>query len=69
MLENLYENLAKELKIYKYITLPITTKQDIIWDEGNPETSPVNLLNGIWTITMNEILRTRDPDNIPDYKN
>ena len=32
----------------------------IIWEEGNFSTSPINLLNVIWTITVNEILQTKE---------
>ena len=38
-------------------TPAITSKNVIIWDEGKTLKSQVNLLNVIWTITVNEILR------------
>ena len=68
-LNNLYNNLAKDLNIESYINYPITAKNFIIWDEGKTPTSPVNLLIVIWTITVNEILRWTKSDNIPDASN
>ena len=53
-LNNLYKNLAIELEIEDLITYPISAKKVIIWDAGKDQNSPVNLLNVIWTITVNE---------------
>ena len=52
----------------KYTTFPLTAKQVIIWDEGQNENSPKNLLNAIWTITVNEVLRSQNPDTKMDFK-
>ena len=52
--------LYKVLKIEEYIRAPITAKSVIIWDDGKSTDSPIKLLNAIWTITVNEILRTTD---------
>ena len=65
-INNLYKNLAKELKVEDLMTYPISAKGVIIWDEGKNQTSPVNLLNVIWTITINEILRLKKSDNKPE---
>ena len=67
-LKNLYKNLAIELEIENLITYPISAKSVIIWDEGNDQTSPVKLLNIIWTITINEILRLKKSDTKPEVK-
>ena len=40
----------------------------IIWDEGQNENSPKNLLNAIWTITVNEVLRSQNPEIKMDFK-
>ena len=56
----LYSKVAFELGISHYTIFPLTAKQVIIWDEGKNESSPINLLNAIWTITVNEILRSRN---------
>ena len=40
----------------------------ITWDEGKTSTSPVNLLNAFWTITKNEILRSKESQNISNVK-
>ena len=41
----------------------------MIWDEGKTTTSPINLLNAIWKITINEISRSKVSTNILDIKN
>ena len=46
----------KELQIENYVNSPITAKDVIIWDEGISSTSPTNLLNAIWTLTVYEDL-------------
>ena len=51
-IKNLYSKVAIELGVDKYTTFPLTAKQVIIWDEGQNESSPINLLNAIWTITV-----------------
>ena len=68
-IKNLYEDVAKELGIEKFTSFPLTAKQIIIWDEGLNENSPINLLNAIWTITVNEVLRSQDSDKKMDSKN
>ena len=63
-----YEDLARELKIEEFGSTPITVKNVIIWDDGKSTKSPVNMLNAIWTITINEILKTNDSKKIPKLK-
>ena len=58
-LRNLYSNVAKELGIEKFTTFPFTAKHVLIWDEGKNEASPINLLNAIWTITVNKVLQLK----------
>ena len=67
-IKDLYENVAKELGINKYTTFPLTAKQVIIWDEGQNENSPKKLLNAIWTITVNKILRSQNQELKMDFK-
>ena len=65
--KNLYSKVAIELGVDKYTTFPLTAKQVIIWDEGKNESSPINLLIAIWTITVNEILGSRSNDTPMDH--
>ena len=59
--------MAQELGVDKFTTFLLTTKQVIIWDEGKNESSPTNLLNAIWTVTVNEILRSRTYEKPMDH--
>ena len=54
--------------LQKNLSCPVTAKDVIIWDEGKTSTSPINLLNAIWTITIYEILRSKESQNIPNVK-
>ena len=67
-IKDLNENVAKELGIDKYTPFPLTAKQVIKWDEGQNEQSPKNLLNAIWTITVNTILRSQNPELKIDFE-
>ena len=67
-LNNLYKDLAKGLDIEKYINIPITIKNVIIWERANSSTNPINLLNSVWTITVNEILRIKETKCFPNVK-
>ena len=40
----------------------------LLWDEGKNEASPINLLNAIWTITVNKVLRLKKPEVPIDHK-
>ena len=66
-IKNLYDD--DDVGIEKYTSFPLTAKHIIIWDEGLNENSPINLLNAIWTITVNEVLRSQDSDTKMDSKN
>ena len=68
-LGNLYKDFAEELNIDCHINFPITAKNVIIWDEGKTSIIPINILNAIGTITINEILRSKESKNIPNVKN
>ena len=59
--------MAQELGVDIFTTFPLTAKQVIIWDERKNESSPTNLLNAIWTITVNEILRSRNNEIPMDH--
>ena len=58
----------KELQIENYVNSPTTAKDMIIWDEGKSSTSPINLLNAIWTITVNEVIQSKESKSIPNAK-
>ena len=56
------------MKILNYVNSPTTAKDVIIWDKGKSSTSPINLLNAIWTLTVNEILRSKESKSIQNAK-
>ena len=62
--KGIYEKIISELELENIIAFPLTPKQVIIWDDGKNENSPLNLVNAIWTITINEILRARPINEI-----